>query len=214
MKLTFRSILLALLAVIFVVANVQAAPNPKITGYKVSDGQLLVTIVEPKGEKQLVAEKSDMTNSFINPQALIVGGGYALIYQAPGTAKGGFEGETSAVKYFDVNGARKTLLNEPLRVNRIREIETSLGYGLHHKLYVVSMQDGGAGIPSLYLVDKGLGVIWKKFAARMSSARNDKLIVALYPGGEEAGYEDAKPIGTMYLDLNAVMMQYPGYGFG
>ena len=208
MSFKLRPLLLALLVLIFGAASGYAAPNPKITSYQVSDGRLLVTVLKPEGEKQLVAEKSGMTNILANPQALIVGGGYALIYQAPGTASG-FEGETNAVKYFDVNGSKRTLLNQGLSVSRIREVETDLGYGLSHKLYVVSMEGGETGIPSLYLVDKQLGVIWKKFGARMSGVRNDKLIIALY--SEQSG---DKRIGSIYLDLYKLMMQQPGYGFG
>ena len=210
MRCNIRPFWLAVLAALCLLASLSssshAAPNPKITDYEVFKGQLLVTITDDMGKKQVVAEKSGMTNFFGEPQALIVGGGYGLIYQAPGSAPGGFEGETQAVKHFNVNGVKTILLNEPLRVNRIREVRSATGY----PLYVVSMQDGGAGIPSLFLVDRQKGVIWQKFAARLSGNRNGKLVVALYPEGEEAGYENTKAIGTTYLDLDRMVRQMLG----
>ena len=214
MTLKVRSALLTLLALLFVAISSHAAPKPQITNWKIADGQLVVTVTDATNTKQIVAEPSGMTGPLADPQALIIDGGYAIIYQAPGTAPAGYEGETQSVKHFDVKGARKTLLNEPLQLNRIREVEVNLGSGVRHKLYIVSMQDGGAGIPSLYVVDTGLGLLWKKSAARMSGARNNKLIVALYPPGEEAGYSETQPTRNLYLDLYGLMMQQPGYGFG
>ena len=198
--------LIAVLLMLGVARLAWAAPNPKITGYQISKGQLIVTIKDEMGTKQVIAEKSGMTRFSEEPQALIVGGGYGLIYRAPGSAKGGYEGETHAVKHFNIYGTKTTLLNEPLLVNRIREVRTTKGY----PLYVVSMADGGAGIPYLFLVDKQEGVIWERGAARMTGARNGKLIVALYPEGEEAAYPETKPIGTTYLDLDRMVRQMLG----
>lgn len=206
MSLTFRSVALALLALFFVATSSHAAPNPKITDWKIANEQLVVTIKDEMGAKQVIAESSGMKNHFSSPEAMIVGGGYAIIYQAPGVTGGGFEGENHAVKHFDIYGTKKTLFDKPLRVQRLREVRTTKGY----PLYVVSMQDGGAGIPHLYLVDKMKGEIWSKGAARMTGARSGKLIVALYPEGEEAGYEDAKPIGTTYLDLDRIVSNMLG----
>ena len=202
-----RAFTLALLLACFIAAA-NAAPNPKITNYQVADGQLLVTIVDQLGERQAVAEGSGMSSMVGETQALIVGGGYAIIYKAPGNAKGGYEGETQSVKHFDIYGTKKTLLDKPIRVNRIREVRTTKGY----PLYVVSMSDGGAGIPYVYLVDKMKGEIWGRGAARMTGARNGKLIVAIYPGGEESAYPETKPIGTVYLDLDQMVdnMLRPG----
>ena len=196
----FRAFALALFVALCLSASAQSAPNPRIVDWKIANEQLVVTIADEMGKKQVIAE-SGMSGRFSDPQALIISGGYALIYQAPGTAKGGFEGETQSVKHFDIYGTKTTLLNKPLRLNRIREVESDKGY----KLYVVSMQDGGAGIPYVYLVDRQKGEIWHRFAARMTGARNGKLIVALYPEGEAAGYPDAKPIGTTYLDLDRMV---------
>lgn len=209
MLLKMRPVLLVLLTLFFVAINGHAAPSPKITDWKVDNEQFIVTITDSMGKRQVIAESSGMKNFLSEPQAMIVGGGHAIIYQAPGTAKSGFEGETQAVKRFDVDGIKATLLDEPLNVFRIRKVETN-----RTTLYVVSMQDGGAGIPSLYLIHSMAGVLWKKSAARMTGARNGKLIVAFYPEGEEAGYPDAKPVGTIYLDLERLLDHTRGFGFG
>ncbi len=206
MKIKLRSMTFVLLALLVVVTSSHAATNAKITDWKVANEQLIVTIKDAAGTKQVIAEPSGMKVQFGDPEALIVGGGYAIIYQTPGTAKYGYEGETHAVKHFDINGTKKTLLNKPLRVQHIREVRTTKGY----PLYIVSMADGGAGIPYLYIVDKMKGEIWGKGAARMSGARSGKLIVALYPEGEEAGYEDTKPIGTIYLDIDRMVSHMLG----
>ena len=194
----------ALLAALYLVTSSHAAPKPQITAWKVANEQLVVTIKDAMGSKQVIAESSGMKNFFSEPEAMIVGGGYALIYQAPGVTGGGFEGENHAVKCFNINGYKKTLLDKPLRVNRIREVQARIG---ERRLYVISMADGGAGIPYLYLVDITEGELWRQSAARMTGARNGKLIVALYPQGEEAGYEDAKSIGALYLDLDLIVSQ-------
>ena len=154
--------------------------------------------------KQISAEDSGMKNFFSEPEVLIIGGGYAIVYLAPGVLGGGYEGENHAVKCFNLNGYKKTLLDKPLRVQRIREVKANVG---ERRLYVISMADGGAGIPSLYLVDTTEGELWSQSAARMTGARNGKLIVALYPQGEEAGYAETQPIGTIYLDLDRIVSQ-------
>lgn len=191
-RFVFAAALLMLIA-----STAWAAPRAKITAYTVtSDNQLLVTITGEDGAKPVVAEKSILSRS-VKP--LIIGGGYAILYPVRGT-KPGFEGETTALKYYDVNGYKKVLLDQGLGLDSVREVVSQAG----HKLYVASMSDGGAGIPILYVVEAHLGTIWEKFAARMSGARNGKLVVALYSQGEEAGYEDAKPIGTSTIDLDRV----------
>ena len=200
----FRLFAFALLAALCLVTNSHAAPKPQIVAWKVANEQLVVTIKDDMGSKQVVAEPAGMKVQFGDPQALIVGGGYAIVYQAPGVKGGGYEGENHAVKCFNINGYKKTLIDKPFRVNRIREVQATVG---ERRLYVVSMADGGAGIPRLYLVDLTEGELWQQSAARMTGARNGKLIVALYPQGEEAGYEGTKSIGTLYLDLDRLVSQ-------
>ena len=203
MKLKIRLFLLIMCALFFAANSSHAASKPKITNWKVANEQLVVTIKDDMGSKQVIAESSGMKVQFGDPEVLVVGGGYAIIYQAPGVTGGGFEGENHAVKYFNINGNKKTLLDKPTRVQRIREVRSNNG----RALYVVSMADGGAGIPSLYLVDLTEGELWSQGAARMTGARNGKLIVALYSQGEEAGYEDAKSVGTIYLDLDQLLRE-------
>ncbi len=195
MRLPIRA-LFALVLLLATSSVVFAAPGARISDYTIAEEQLVVTITDEDGEREVLAEKSGMHSG---SQVLIVDSGYAILYQTRGTATGGYENETHAIKRFDVNGTKKTLLNEPLKVQNLREVRAKKG----RIAYVVSMADGGAGIPTLFVVESTLGKIWQKDAARFSGARNGTVVVALFPDGEDG--VDAPSLGNFYLDLDRTL---------
>lgn len=174
----------------------RAAPSAKFVGYRVSaDGQLYATVEKGDGPSDILVEKQVRAGT----QALVVDGGYALLYHARGSAQGGYENESEAVRRYDVRGTKKTVLDKPLKVRRLREVRAKST----RPVYVVSMADGGAGISTLYLVDSTKGEIWSRGAAQFESARDGKVTVALYPHGEDG--VDAPSTGKLTLDLDALL---------
>ena len=173
----------------------QAAPAAKIVAHRVAKDNLYVTIRDGQKTKEVLVEKKVP----YQPHVLIVDGGYAIIYQTRGSAPGGYENETDAVKRYNVNGVKKTILNKPLNVFRLREVRAKST----RNVYVISMADGGAGISTLYLADFTKGELWEQGAARFAGIRNGKVIVSLYTQGEDG--VDAPPIGNLYLDLDKLL---------
>ena len=133
---------------------------------------------------------------------MVAENGAALIYEAkPGNGvKGGYENEKAAVGRYLADEGNYVLMEAPLGLDRIRQYQSRRG----RTVYVVSMSDGGAGIPYVYVCSK-TDEVWNKRAVRLAGARNGKLIMKRYVDGEEAGLPDAKPIGTLYLDMDKLL---------
>ena len=174
----------------------QAKPAPRFTGYHLSaDNVLYGTLEAGDGQRDVVIEK----NTVYKPQVLIVDGGYAIIYETQGMATGGYEGESRAVKRYDVNGVKTTVLDAPLKLFRLREAK---GQSTRN-VYVASMHDGGAGISNVYVFDRNGRQLWSRSAAGFAGTRNGKLVIALYPEGEDG--VGAPSIGTVYLDIDKTL---------
>lgn len=175
-----------------------AAPLPKIVKANVTAGKLVATV--QTGSTQTKVEMPNYSSPIGNH--LIGENGNALIYAIPTSKdfKGGYENESAGVGRYLAQGDFTILLEAPLNLNRIREYRSKKG----RTAYVVSMADGGAGIPYVYVCSTR-GKVWDKRAVRVAGARNGKLILKRFVDGEEAGYPDAKPIGMLYLDLDTLL---------
>ena len=196
-----RALLLAFTSVTAFSAFVVAQTQSKIIGAKINGTKLYAIVKSGDSTKNVEMPNAYSKNATGQPEQFLIGeDGSALVYESRGTAKGGYENESAAVKRYHSKGTFSVLLDETLGLDRIREYRSSKG----RTAYVISMADGGAGIPYVYVCST-VGKVWEKRAVRVSGARNGKLILKRYADGEEAGYPDAKPIATLYMDLDTLL---------
>ena len=173
-----------------------AAPIPKFVGAQYENGKLVGTVKTGATQKKMVMpNQSERRGPF-----LIGEKGAALLYPTPSNGKGGYENEKAGVARYLAQGEFYVLMEAPLRLNSMREYRSRRG----RTAYVISMQDGGAGIPYVYVCSTQ-GQTWDKRATRVAGVRNGKLILKQYVDGEESGLENAKPIRTLYLDLDSLL---------
>ena len=175
-----------------------AASTARITNAKVAGSKLVATVQSGASKKQVAIPNYIGRNS-----SFVIGeNGAALVYEAvPGQGvKGGYENEKAAVGRYLAEGEFYVLMEAPLGLDRIRQYRSRRG----RTAYVISMSDGGAGIPYVYVCSTS-GEVWNKRAVRVNGVRNGKLILNRYVDSEEAGIEGAKPIGTLYLDLDTLL---------
>ena len=191
----FRYPVVALLAVTAASFSsfVFAAPQTKIIGVK--SGAKLYAIVKAGSSTQNV----EMLNAHAE-KFLIGEEGNALVYESYGTTKGGFENSKAAVSRYQVGGKFSVLLDEPLLLDRIREYHSRKG----RTAYVISMSADGSGIPYVFVCSPS-GKVWEKRAARVAGTRKGKLIIKRYTDDDMAGDMEAKPIDTLYLDLETLL---------
>ena len=185
-------------AVLSAVTLAVAAPTAKIVSAKVSGGKLVAKVQTGAANKQV-----EMPNYVQRSGSYLIGeNGKAVVYETSPSKdfKGGYENESAAVGRYLAEGEFYVLMEAPVGLDRIRYYRSRKG----RTAYVVSMSDGGAGIPYVYVCST-TGKTWDKRAVRVAGARNGKLILKQYVDGEESGYPDAKPIKTLYLDLDTLL---------
>lgn len=175
------------------VTAAHATPASKIVGAKVSGNKLYATIQTGSAQKKVALPHVSRPAKFV-----IAERGKAIVYESPGKATNGYEGENAAVGRYGTDGKYSVLLDEGLNLESIRAARTHAG----RTAYIISMADGGAGIQTVFVCST-YGKVWQKRSVGVRSISGGKLVLNRYPNGE-AGV-DAKPIGTMSLDLDTLI---------